>query len=106
MEIMEITFDQIITIVTSIITTLVTAVVAVYLISRRDNKKHSMETKELYKVFINDQKENIRSLTEIARDSKNALENNTRATESNTKATEKNTLMVDRLFDKINNATK
>lgn len=99
MEAMEITFADVYKISMAIISPLVAAIVYMYLTKRRDDKRNSIEMKDLYRTMIAEQKENIRSLTEISRDSKNALENNTRATENSIK-------MMDKLFDRITSATK
>lgn len=106
MEAMEITFEDVYKISAAIIGPLVAAVVYMYLVNRRDSKKSSVEIRELYKTFIQEQKENLRNVTSVITDNKNAVEKLSEAVSKNTEAISHNSRIVDKLFDKITDATK
>lgn len=106
MEAMEITFEDVYKISAAIIGPLVAAVVYMYLVNRRDSKKSSVEIRELYKTFIQEQKDNLRNVTSVITDNKNAVERLSDAVSKNTEAISHNSRVVDKLFDKISNATK
>lgn len=103
---MEITFNDVYKISAAIIGPLVTAVVYMFLVNRRDNKRSSVEVKDLYKSFIQEQRETLKTVTSVVSDNRNALEKLSDMVDKNTEAIAQNTRITDKLFDKIDGATK
>ena len=67
----------------AILSVVMVALVAMYFIHRRDMKRNNVQIRQLYEGFIEAQKEDIQKITEIAQQSKQAIENNNRILDNN-----------------------
>lgn len=95
METMEVNIWDVIKIAGSLLTTVTGALIYLYMVHRRDYKRNSIQVSDLYKQYLEEQKQNVEKMTKVVSDNRYAVE---RLNDS----VAQNTRMVDKLFEKIN----